>query len=122
MIGYITLGTNDIGQATAFYDQLFNEIGAVRVFDKERFVAWGRGKQSPAFGVIKPFDEQAATIGNGVMIALPLASRESVDAIHAKALALGGTNEGDPGLRQGGFYCGYFRDLDGNKLNFFCQN
>lgn len=122
MIGYITLGTNDIGQATAFYDQLFNEIGAVRVFDKERFVAWGRGKQSPAFGVIKPFDEQAATVGNGVMIALPLASRESVDAIHAKALALGGTNEGDPGLRQGGFYCGYFRDLDGNKLNFFCQN
>lgn len=122
MIGYITLGTNDMSQATAFYDQLFSEIGAARVFDKEAFVAWGRGKQSPAFGVIKPFDEQTATVGNGVMIALPLSSRESVDAIHAKALSLGATNEGDPGLRQGGFYCGYFRDLDGNKLNFFCQN
>ncbi|MFD2232141.1 VOC family protein [Alkalimarinus sediminis] len=100
MIGYTTLGTNDMGQATAFYDRLFKAIGAERVFDKETFVAWGRSKQSPAFGVIKPFDEQTATVGNGVMIALPLASRESVDAIHAKALALGATNEGDPGVRQ----------------------
>jgi predicted lactoylglutathione lyase len=39
--------------------------------------------------------------------------------MHQKALELGGTDEGAPGPRGPGFYIGYFRDLDGNKLNFF---
>nr|WP_250658769.1 VOC family protein [Alkalimarinus coralli] len=122
MIGYTTVGTNNMGQATAFYDAILKKAGAIRVFDTERFVAWGRGKGAPAFGVIKPFDNKPATVGNGVMMALALASKASVDALHAKALELGAENEGEPGVRQGGFYCAYFRDLDGNKLNLFCQN
>src|SRR3546814_5383941 len=48
-----------------------------------------------------------------------LGSRENVDKIHAKALALGGKDEGAPGVRGGNFYGGYFRDLDGNKLVAF---
>jgi hypothetical protein len=120
MIGYITLGTNDMNQATSFYDSLFKEVGASRVFDLETFVAWGIGKGSPAFAVTKPFDGAPATVGNGVMIALAAKSTDVVDALHAKALALGAKNEGDPGLRRGVFYCAYFRDLEGNKLNFFC--
>ena len=32
-----------------------------------------------------------------------------------------GTDEGAPGPRGDQFYAGYFRDLDGNKLNAFCM-
>lgn len=69
--------------------------------------------------VIKPFDGKPATVGNGVMIALAASSKAQVDAIHRKALSLGAKDEGAPGPRMDGFYAGYFRDPDGNKLNAF---
>ena len=56
------------------------------------------------------------------MVAFAAGSRANVDKLHAKALALGGTDEGAPGLRgpeEYGFYGAYFRDLDGNKLCAF---
>lgn len=120
MIGYTTLGTNDLPRATAFYDALFDVIGIHRIMDFGRGYAWGSGMDKPGFGVMKPFDGQAATAGNGTMVALVVDSRDLVDALHAKALALGGQDEGAPGFRGDGFYAGYFRDLDGNKLNAFC--
>ena len=58
-------------------------------------------------------DKRPATVGNGTMVALGAASREQVDAVHAKALELGGSDEGAPGQRWPGFYAAYFRDLDG---------
>lgn len=121
MIGYVTLGTNDIARACAFYDALLGELGAKRLMEGERFVAWGTGPQSPSLGVIKPYDGNEACRGNGTMVSLVVKSPAQVDAMHAKALALGGTDEGAPGERFKGFYAGYFRDLDGNKLNFFCM-
>lgn len=121
MIGYVTLGTNDLARACAFYDALLGELGARRVLEGARFVAWGRDMASPSLGVILPFDGQAATRGNGTMVALAVTSPAQVDALHAKALSLGATDEGAPGERLKGFYGGYFRDLDGNKLNFFCM-
>jgi predicted lactoylglutathione lyase len=69
--------------------------------------------------VIEPFDGKPASVGNGVMVALAAGSRAQVDALHRKALELGGQDEGAPGPRGDGFYAGYFRDLDGNKLNAF---
>lgn len=120
MIGYTTLGTNDLPRAAAFYDELFAVIGIKRIMDFGRGYAWGTGMDKPGFGVMTPFDEQAATVGNGVMVALVVDSKEKVQAVHAKALALGGKDEGAVGPRGEGFYAGYFRDLDGNKLNVFC--
>lgn len=126
MIGYVTVGTNDLEQAKAYYDALFAEIGIGRLMDVEGYyTAWAPSMDVPGFGVIKPFNQEAATVGNGTMVALALESPEQVDTLHAKALELGGTNEGAPGFRpaesDSGFYGGYFRDLDGNKLNFFCM-
>lgn len=121
MIGYVTLGTHDLARSTAFYDALLAELGAKRVMEGERFVAWGASLQQPSLGVILPFDRQPATPGNGTMVALVVDSPAKVDALHRRALALGGTDEGAPGERFKGFYAGYFRDLDGNKLNFFCM-
>lgn len=120
MIGYVTLGTNDLPRAAAFYDALFEAVGGKRHWDSERFVAWAVDPKQPGLGVIKPFDGKPASVGNGTMVALALRSSDQVDAMYNKAMELGATDEGKPGPRVSGFYAGYFRDLDGNKLNFFC--
>ena len=120
MIGYTTVGTNDLQKAVAFYDALLAEVGAGRFMQEDTFVAWSVAPDQPAFSVCKPYDGKAATVGNGVMVALTVDSTDKVDAVHAKAMELGGTDEGAPGPRMDGFYAGYFRDLDGNKLNVFC--
>jgi predicted lactoylglutathione lyase len=119
MIGYTTLGTNDMKRAAGFYDALLAELGAKRAMEMDTFIAWAAAPNTPMVAVIKPFDGKAATVGNGVMVALAASSKEQVDAVHKKALALGGKDEGAPGPRGPGFYAGYFRDLDGNKLNAF---
>jgi predicted lactoylglutathione lyase len=121
MIGYVTIGTNDLARAASFYDALLREMDAKRMMENEQFVAWSVKPDQPGLGVTKPFDKKPATVGNGVMVALMVDSKEKVDAFHRKALQLGGTDEGAPGPRGEGFYAGYFRDLDGNKLNFFCM-
>jgi catechol 2,3-dioxygenase-like lactoylglutathione lyase family enzyme len=120
MIGYATVGTNDLPRATAFYEKVFAPLGVKRAFENERTVAWHTGS-GPSFGVIKPFDGKAATVGNGTMIALAVDKPATVDALYRKALELGGRDEGPPGERFKGFYAAYFRDLDGNKLAVVCM-
>jgi len=124
MVGYVTIGTNDFEKALAFYDELLSEIGARRLMGDERFQLWGKpGAQGGFFAVCKPYDEKPATVGNGQMVAISAESRENVEKLHAKALELGGTDEGPPGPRgAGNFYGGYFRDLDGNKLVAFVMS
>ncbi len=122
MIGYVTLGTNDLERAAKFYDALLDVLSAKRMMEEPTFIAWATTQEAPSIAVTKPFDEQSATVGNGVMVALSADSPEQVNAIHAKAIELGATDEGAPGPRgEGGFYAGYFRDPDGNKLNAFCM-
>jgi predicted lactoylglutathione lyase len=123
MIGYVTLGTNDLERAARFYDALLGEIGASRFMESGDFIAWAVSPDAPALAATKPFDGNPATVGNGTMVALVMDSPAKVDALHRKALALGGQDEGAPGPRGGGsFYAGYFRNPDGNKLNAFCMN
>jgi hypothetical protein len=117
MVGYATVGTNDLKKATAYYDALLAEIGARRVIELDRIVIWAN--QQGMLGVCLPHDGRPASVGNGTMIGLNAGSKEAVHKVHAKALALGGSDEGAPGDRGSGFYAGYFRDLDGNKLVVF---
>lgn len=119
MIGYITVGTNDLARAAAFYDKLFESIGGSRILEPERAVIWSFGPTCAAFGVTLPFDGNPATVGNGVMVGLSMTSKQSVNAFHAMALKLGATDEGAPGARSDTFYAAYFRDLDGNKICAF---
>lgn len=120
MIGYVTLGSNDIAKAAEYYDQLLSGIGASRLMEEERFIAWGTSPTAPMLCIIKPFDEQPASVGNGVMVSLYMESTDKVDAMHKKAMELGSQDEGAPGPRgDGSFYGGYFRDMDGNKLCAF---
>ncbi len=119
MLGYVTLGTNNFERAAEFYDSLFKLCGANRLMELEGFILWGTSTEAAAIALAKPYDGNSATIGNGVMAAIRADSKESVGAIYNEALRLGGTDEGAPGQRGDGFYAGYFRDLDGNKLNAF---
>lgn len=121
MIGYVTLGTNDLGRAVAFYDELLAVLGAGRFMEVEDvFVAWAVSPDKPGISVTRPFDGNAATAGNGTMVALAVDSTEMVHKVYDKAIELGGKDEGPAGPRGDAFYAGYFRDLDGNKLNVFC--
>ena len=122
MIGYVTLGTNDRDKAATFYDALCGELGVGRMMENDQFIAWGKPDGGAGIGITRPFDGQPASTGNGVMVALVVDSREKVDRLYQKAIELGATCEGPAGPRGEGFYAGYFRDPDGNKLNAFCMD
>ena len=124
MIGYVTLGSNDLASARAYYDALFGSMGAGRLMEfGENFTMYGTAWGRPAVAITKPYDGEAASAGNGNMVALVFDTRDKVDAFHAKALELGGSDEGPPGLRgeEGpqAFYGAYFRDPEGNKFCAF---
>lgn len=119
MIGYVMLGTNKFDKAAEFYDELLGTLGAKRFMESDTFIAWATDPNAPSIAICRPYDGKPATVGNGVMVAIVVDSRDKVNALHAKALELGGTDEGAPGQRMDNFYAGYFRDLDGNKLNAF---
>ena len=129
MFGYVTLGSDNMPRARAFYDELLGStIGAKRIMefgdDMGGFTMWGSGFDKPGLAVTNPYNQQPAVAGNGNMAAIAAGSRANVDKLHAKALELGGTCEGPPGVRgeegPDAFYGAYFRDLDGNKLAAFC--
>ncbi len=119
MLGYCTIGVNDMDRAMAFYDALLGELGASRMFGMDRIQFYGTGPGQAMLAVCIPYDKQAQTPGNGNMVAIPAGSDENVDKLYAKAIELGGADEGGPGTRVPTFYGAYVRDLDGNKLCFF---
>ncbi|WP_417592426.1 VOC family protein [Parasphingorhabdus sp.] len=125
MIGYVTLGTNDLDKARAYYDALLGELGAKRLMELEEngFTLYGVDMETPSIVITAPFNGQPAQPGNGNMIALQMQERGQVDNFYRKGLELGGTDEGAPGVRgdEGpmAFYAAYFRDPEGNKLCAF---
>jgi catechol 2,3-dioxygenase-like lactoylglutathione lyase family enzyme len=119
MIGYATLGTNDLDRAAGFYDTLLGAIGARRLWKSDRGICWGTADDQPSLALMRPYDGKPATVGNGVMIGVQVGSRDQVALVHRRALELGGRDEGAVGPRGEGFFAGYFRDLDGNKLVVF---
>ncbi len=118
-LSHVTVGSNQLEEAKAFYDAWFADLGFAPVFEHP---SGGRvyGKDGvPAFGVLGPHDKRPATVGNGVMVAFKCDSPDEVRTMYAKALSLGGTDEGAPGERGPGLYFAYFRDLDGNKVSIY---
>jgi catechol 2,3-dioxygenase-like lactoylglutathione lyase family enzyme len=121
MLGYATIGTNNLARAQAFYDALLSLVGATRLMETPHgFTLYGVTLRKPALAITPPYNGKEATPGNGNMLALTLDARATVDALYKKALQLGGSDEGPPGVRgeEGprAFYAAYFRDPEGNKL------
>ena len=124
MIGYVMLGTNDIARAKAFYDPLMAALGAsvMAAYSGDNRTFYTAGANQPMFAIGKPYDGYAASAGNGTMTSFMVGTRATIDAAYAKAMTLGGKDEGPPGIRgsdPNGFYAAYFRDPDGNKLCLF---
>jgi len=119
MIGYVTIGTNDMARSIAFYDAVLAEIGLQRFDTSEKSAYWGKRRGLGMLAVYRPYDGKPATAGNGSMVALAVRGRERVETTHRLALSLGASDEGSPGPRGPGFYGAYFRDPDGNKLCVF---
>ena len=128
MIGYVTLGTNDLARAHAFYAPLFEILHLAPYYQDETVVTWGDldDETVPRFYVCLPYDDAPATVGNGTMTALRVPAASGVDDLYALALKNGGSDEGVPGFRPElygeRFYVGYVRDPDGNKLAFVCYD
>src|SRR5688572_13700376 len=119
MIGYVTIGVNDMDRAVKFYDALLSEVGGKQLFGMDRIKFYGNGPGKPMLAICTPYDKNPPHQGNGNMVAIPGGSPEGVDKLYQKAMSLGATDEGAPGQRMPIFYGGYVRDPDGNKLCFF---
>ncbi|MGH6911775.1 MAG: VOC family protein [Phenylobacterium sp.] len=120
MIGYATIGTNDLERATKFYDAVLTPLGGRRTFaNGDRMQFYGCKDTPGMIAISKPYDEKPATAGNGTMFGLPAATKEQVDAAYAAAIAAGAACDGPPGQRMPTFYGAYVRDLDGNKVCVF---
>ena len=120
-IAHVTFGTRDLDAGLRFYDAVIGAMGGSRAFTTARSAGWGFGQGGgPSIGITLPFDGHDASVGNGTMAAIMVADEAQVGAVHAAALARGGSCEGAPGPRANGFHAAYFRDPDGNKMNAFC--
>jgi len=118
---HVTVGTNDLEKARAFYDSVFEKIGLKRITDLgDNGSIWGQ--DAPSFFVLKPANGQPATVGNGVTVSFEAPDRVAIRAFHEAALAAGAKNEGNAGSRDWApnAYAAYVRDLDGNKLAVYC--
>lgn len=123
ILSHITLGVNDVAAAVAFYDAVLGELGINRERTGQGFAGWGREGEG-GFYVTRPLNRQAASAGNGVSVSFLAPSRAAVDRFWRRALDLGGTDEGAPGLRphyHANYYAAYVRDLDGNKIAAVCH-
>jgi catechol 2,3-dioxygenase-like lactoylglutathione lyase family enzyme len=123
MFSHVTVGTDDLRRAGAFYDSVLGTIGHTRGFEGETFIAYG-DRSGARFFVMNPFDGGNSSVGNGSHAAFNANSRAEVDAFHAAAMAAGGSDEGAPGLRphyNADYYGAYVRDPDGNKIQAVCK-
>ena len=116
VLSHVTIGTNDLGRAVAFYDRVLAPLG-IRRRELDAAKGWAGYAADPSaalqFWVMRPIDGRAAKVGNGVTVAFEAADRGAVDAFHAAALAVGGGHEGGPGLRphhHADYYGAYVRD------------
>ena len=119
MLGYTTIGTNDLEKSVKFYDKLLALVGGKLLMGMDRIKFYGTDAGGAMLAICEPFDKSTPDCGNGNMIAIPAGSPEGANDLYAKAIELGATDEGEPGQRMPFFYGGYVRDLDGNKVCFY---
>lgn len=118
---YATLGTNDLGRSTQFYDAVLATIGwsCQTSFPGWRCYTPDAADNTFSLWICEPFNGESATAGNGAMIGFEAATYAEVEAFYAAAMTHGGTDEGAPGPRPHygpNWMSAYVRDPAGNKL------
>ena len=124
MFSHITIGSNDIAKAKAFYDGVTAPLGLTRHADYPDGIGYGRDGGRPQLWIVRPLDKKPANVGNGLTVGLEADNRSAVDAAYAAAIKAGGKDEGAPGIRKHyhpNYYGAYVRDLDGNKVCIVCH-
>ena len=120
MLGFATIGTNNIQESCKFYDVVLLSIGMKKIITTERYIGYAKNNnlEKIIFYLMVPFNKKSSTSGNGTMIAFLANSRLEVNNFHKIAIEKGAVNEGFPGLRpsDGSDYYAYIRDFDGNKI------
>ena len=124
IIDHITFGVSDFARSTSFYDRAFAPLGVKRLFDvppehSGGVRVTGYGDQRPWFWIA----EQDATQGK-LHIAVSASSREAVDAFYLAALAAGGRDNGEPGVRphyHPDYYGAFVFDPDGHNIEAVCH-
>lgn len=124
MFSHLTVGYNDRAKSEVFYAAVMPCLGLPLQSQSPHYIAYGSAADTPPWlFVLNPFDDRAATCGNGFHVAFLAESRDAVDRFHHQALAAGGADEGAPGLRphySADYYAAYVRDPVGNKLQAVC--
>ena len=119
MISYVTLGVSNLANAKSFYSQLLGELSGKTLLEMDRIVFFGQSMGKPMLAICIPFNKDTPHPGNGNMVSFQPGSKEKVDALYYKAIALGASCDGAPGQRiENTFYGAYVKDADGNKLCF----
>ncbi len=130
MIGYVTVGADDLVKAEKFYSAFLQSLGySLEISDEGLSYAMPTQDDAspnyPEFYVKPPHNGKAASVGNGTMVAFQVSIQAEVRALHLAALNAGGQDDGLPGFRaaySATFYVGYLRDPQGNKIALYCNN
>lgn len=118
--GYSTIGTNNKEKSETFYDEVLSQMDPKKLLANDRITMWlSKEDGSVILAIAIPYDGKSANHGNGAMKAIALGSHEEVIKMYERAMEMGATDDGAPGMRAGKFYGAYVYDLDGNKLCFF---
>ena len=119
MLSGACVGSNNLLKAKKFYAQVLATIEMECLVDLEHELGFGPIGGNPNFWVVKPYNEEQASFGNGTQIMFETDRKNSVIAFYDTALKMGGLDEGMPGPRDyaTNYYGAYVRDLDGNKLH-----
>ena len=122
MLHHVSLGSDDLAVAGAFYDAVLAALGYRRVADFEGVCA-GYGRRQPEFWVTRAEDGARAAPGNGSHVCFSAPTRDAVHEFWETALEFGGRDAGAPGLRPQyapDYYAAFVHDPDGHKIEALC--
>jgi catechol 2,3-dioxygenase-like lactoylglutathione lyase family enzyme len=121
MIHHVSVGVRDLEASRAFYGKVLEALGMKEIRVRENTV--GFGKQFPEFWLNRRPGLQRLQVDTGDHICLAARTVDAVKAFHSAGLAMGGTDEGPPGLRPEytpNYYAAFLSDPDGNKIEAVC--
>ena len=123
MIDHASIGVSQLARSKAFYDAVFGPLGYPCQSQGDTYLGYGT-KSSTQFWLYASSAPVPADPNSGLHFCFQAPSRASVDAFHAAALALGGQDNGMPGLRADygdNYYAAFVIDPDGYRMEAFCN-